>query len=72
MKKFIVIYEGSLHINGGEYYEQVKEIYDIVEANNADEALENIELTYGYDYDLCTDVDYIYCYELISDEVFYK
>ena len=72
MKKFIIIYEGSLHINGGKYYEQVIEIYDIVEANNADEALENIELTHGYNYELCTDIYSIYCYELASNEVFCK
>ena len=72
MKKFIVIYEGTLHINGGEYYEDVTEMYGIIEANNADEALKNIELTHGYDYDLSTEVDSIYCYELASDEVFFK
>ena len=72
MKKFIVVYEGELSINGGEYYESVTEVFGIVEANNAEEALENIDLNHGYDYDLSTNIESIYCYELASDEVFYK
>ena len=72
MKKFIVIYEGTLNINGGEYFEPVTEMYGIVEANNADEALKNIDLTYGYNTDLYTDVSSIYCYELASNKLFFK
>ena len=71
MKKFIVIYEGTLHIND-EYFEPVTEMYGIVEANNADEALKNIDLTYGYNTDLYTDVSSIYCYELASNKLFFK
>lgn len=58
MKNFIVIYDGR---------EEISDVFGIIEANSAEEALTQVGLKVDG-----INIYSIYCYELASDEIFFK
>lgn len=58
MKNFIVIYDGR---------EEISDVFGIIEANSAEEALTQVGLKVDG-----INIYSIYCYELASNEIFFK
>ncbi len=58
MKNFIVIYDRR---------EEISDVFGIIEANSAEEALTQVGLKVDG-----INIYSIYCYELASDEIFFK